>query len=57
MAALSLTIQTIDQTRWATLDSIRQYLSAEEANKRLSIAVDALIDQSVVNPEEAYSFD
>jgi len=56
MAALSLTIQTIDQTRWATLESIQAYLKTE-ATKKLSIALDPLIDPNIINPEEAYSFD
>jgi hypothetical protein len=56
MAALSLTIQTIDQTRWGTLESIQEYLKAE-ATKRLSIALDPLLNREIVNPSESYSFD
>lgn len=56
MALLSLTIQTIDQNQWSTLQLMKQYLTAE-ATKRLSIALDPLIDPNIINPEEAYSFD
>ena len=56
MALLSLNIQTIDQDRWATLELIKEFLTAE-ATKRLSIALDPLIDPNIINPEEAYSFD
>jgi hypothetical protein len=53
---LGFDIQTADQTRWGTLESIQEYLKAE-ATKRLSIAVDPLLNPEIVNPEEAYSFD
>lgn len=56
MPLLPLTIQTIDQTLWPTLELIKQYLTIE-ATKRLSIALDPLVDPSIINPEEAYSSD
>jgi hypothetical protein len=53
MAALTYTISSNDLDRWANRQLIQSNLVVE-GTKRLVIALDALVDRTVVNPEQAY---
>ena len=53
MAALTYTISSNDLDRWANRQLIQSNLVVE-GTKRLFIALDALVDPTVVNPEQAY---
>lgn len=53
MARLEYSVQQTDIIRWATLQAIQSYIDAQGI-KRLSIAIDPLINKSVINPEESY---
>lgn len=53
MATLPYAVQTSDVNLWGTLVSTEENLEAQGV-KRLNIALDPLIDPSVIAPAEAY---
>lgn len=53
MAVLTYSILAQDVSRWATLALIKATLQVD-GTKLLEIALDPLIDPSVVNPSQAY---
>lgn len=53
MAQLQYKVQQIDIDRWSKLQNIIANISVS-GNKRLYIAVDPLINRSVISPQEAY---
>jgi hypothetical protein len=54
MALLTYTVLASDITLWGTLDAIRANLSVS-GTKMLQIALDPLIDPTIVNPGDGYT--
>jgi len=54
MAALTYTVVAIDVTRWGTLTAIKANLEVN-AFKQIATAIDPLLDNSLINPANAYT--